>query len=103
MKEIFKIPADRETRLWNNYTSNTFEQLAHLGYTVEDAGLFSGQLLFIEIKNSNGTWPRQTQNGTQQTTPLSNATPKPTRYSKSKSEFFQLMFIYNFSKCLSSK
>ena len=81
MKEIFKIPADREARLWYKYTSNTFEQLACLDNTVQDAGLFFGQLLFIEIKNRDGTWPRQPQNGNHQTTPLPITTPKHTRYS----------------------
>lgn len=28
MREIFGIEASAETRLWNKYTSNTYEQLA---------------------------------------------------------------------------
>merc|ERR1719151_593458 len=59
MKEMFGIPALEETRLWNKYTSNTYEQLARLDNTVQDAGLFSGQLIIIERKNEDGSWPRQ--------------------------------------------
>ena len=78
MKELFGIPALEETRLWNKYTSNTYEQLARLDNTVQvnllptlnpfflinthylqDAGLFSGQLIIIERKNEDGSWPRQ--------------------------------------------
>ena len=35
MKELFGIPALEETRLWNKYTSNTYEQLARLDNTVQ--------------------------------------------------------------------
>merc|ERR1719300_88994 len=59
MREEFNIPSDTETRLWNKYTSNTYEQLSRLDNTVQDAGLFSGQLIIIERKNEDGNWPRQ--------------------------------------------
>merc|ERR1719283_563735 len=59
MREEFAIPESAETRLWNKYTSNTYEQLARLDNTVQDAGLFSGQLIIIERKNEDGSWPRQ--------------------------------------------
>merc|ERR1719283_358394 len=59
MREEFAIPESAETRLWNKYTSNTYEQLNRLDNTVQDAGLFSGQLIIIEQKNEDGTWPRQ--------------------------------------------
>ena len=55
----FNIPSGAETRLWNKYTSNTYEQLTRLDHTVQDTGLFSGQLIIIEIQNEDGTWPRQ--------------------------------------------
>jgi len=59
MRQEFGIPETAETRLWNKYTSNTYEQLSRLDNTVQDAGLFSGQLIIIEQKNEDGTWPRQ--------------------------------------------
>ena len=43
MREEFNIATEADTRLWNKYTSNTYEQLARLDNTVQDAGLFSGQ------------------------------------------------------------
>ena len=42
MREEFNIATEADTRLWNKYTSNTYEQLARLDNTVQDAVLFSG-------------------------------------------------------------
>ena len=47
MKELFGIPALEETRLWNKYTSNTYEQLARLDNTVQ-----VGKHLFVSRSNS---------------------------------------------------
>lgn len=44
MRTLFKIPAEKETRLWNKYMSNTYEQLNKPDSTVQDAGLFHGQV-----------------------------------------------------------
>ena len=35
MKELFGIPALEETRLWQKYTSNPYEQLTRLDNTVQ--------------------------------------------------------------------
>jgi len=59
MRQLFNIPEEEETRLWNKYTSNTYEHLSRMTDTVQDAGLFTGQLIIIERKNEDGTWPRQ--------------------------------------------
>ncbi|XP_076870484.1 ubiquitin carboxyl-terminal hydrolase 4 [Brachyhypopomus gauderio] len=59
MRSLFDIPSEKETRLWNKYMSNTYEQLNKPDSTVQDAGLFQGQVLVIERKNEDGTWPRQ--------------------------------------------
>ncbi|KAM4651595.1 ubiquitin carboxyl-terminal hydrolase 4 [Discoglossus pictus] len=61
MKNLFNIPTDKETRLWNRYMTNTYEQLTKLENTVQDAGLYQGQMLVIEQKNADGSWPRQSQ------------------------------------------
>ena len=44
MRTLFKIPAEKETRLWNKYMSNTYEQMNKPDSTVQDAGLFHGQV-----------------------------------------------------------
>ncbi|NWX74919.1 UBP4 hydrolase, partial [Alca torda] len=59
MRKLFNIPAEKETRLWNRYTSNTYEQLSKLDSTVQDAGLYQGQVVLIEVKNEDGMWPGQ--------------------------------------------
>ncbi|XP_075289205.1 ubiquitin carboxyl-terminal hydrolase 4 isoform X2 [Opisthocomus hoazin] len=59
MRKLFNIPAEKETRLWNRYMSNTYEQLSKLDSTVQDAGLYQGQVVLIEVKKEDGTWPGQ--------------------------------------------
>ncbi|KAM9313396.1 ubiquitin carboxyl-terminal hydrolase 15 isoform 2-T2 [Gastrophryne carolinensis] len=58
MRKIFNIPDEKETRLWNKYMSNTFEPLNKPESTIQDAGLYQGQMLVIEQKNQDGQWPR---------------------------------------------
>ncbi|XP_056604877.1 ubiquitin carboxyl-terminal hydrolase 15-like isoform X2 [Triplophysa dalaica] len=58
MRKLFSIPDQKETRLWNKYMSNTFEPLNKPDSTIQDAGLYQGQVLVIEQKNENGSWPR---------------------------------------------
>uniref|UniRef100_A0AAY4DWW5 Ubiquitin carboxyl-terminal hydrolase n=1 Tax=Denticeps clupeoides TaxID=299321 RepID=A0AAY4DWW5_9TELE len=53
MRTLFNIPKEKETRLWNKYMSNTYEQLSKLDSTVQDAGLFQGQVNFILIFRSS--------------------------------------------------
>ncbi|XP_055563521.1 ubiquitin carboxyl-terminal hydrolase 4 isoform X5 [Falco biarmicus] len=59
MRKLFNIPAEKETRLWNRYMSNMYEQLSKLDSTVQDAGLYQGQVVLIEVKNEDGTCPGQ--------------------------------------------
>ncbi|KAJ8245506.1 hypothetical protein GJAV_G00271450 [Gymnothorax javanicus] len=58
MRQLFSIPNEKETRLWNKYMSSTFEPLTKPDSTIQDAGLYQGQVLVIEQKNEDGTWPR---------------------------------------------
>ena len=58
MKKLFNIPDNKETRLWNKFVSNTFEHLGKRDLSVQDAGLYQGQLLVIEPRNDDGSWPR---------------------------------------------
>nr|XP_021498541.1 ubiquitin carboxyl-terminal hydrolase 15-like isoform X2 [Meriones unguiculatus] len=58
IRKIFNIPDEKEARLWNKYMSNTFEPLNKPDSTIQDAGLYQGQVLVIEQKNEDGTWPR---------------------------------------------
>uniref|UniRef100_A0A673HWN3 Ubiquitin carboxyl-terminal hydrolase n=1 Tax=Sinocyclocheilus rhinocerous TaxID=307959 RepID=A0A673HWN3_9TELE len=77
MRSLFDIPSEKETRLWNKYMSNTYEQLNKLDSTVQDAGLFQGQVLVIEKKNEDGTWPRQTCHSKSSTSTSRNYTTSP--------------------------
>ena len=40
MREIFDIPESVETRLWNKYTSNTYEQLGKMDISVQVTNFF---------------------------------------------------------------
>uniref|UniRef100_A0A672QAW0 Ubiquitin carboxyl-terminal hydrolase n=1 Tax=Sinocyclocheilus grahami TaxID=75366 RepID=A0A672QAW0_SINGR len=77
MRSLFDIPSEKETRLWNKYMSNTYEQLNKLDSTVQDAGLFQGQVLVIEKKNEDDTWPRQTCHSKSSTSTSRNYTTSP--------------------------
>lgn len=44
MKKVFNIGESTETRLWNKYMSNSCELLANMEQTVQDAGLYPGQV-----------------------------------------------------------
>ncbi|XP_030633163.1 ubiquitin carboxyl-terminal hydrolase 4 [Chanos chanos] len=77
MRCLFDIPSEKETRLWNKYMSNTYEQLNKPDSTVQDAGLFQGQVLVIERKNEDGTWPRQASLPKSSTTTSRNFTTSP--------------------------
>ena len=50
MKKQFNISEDRETRLWNKYMSNTYEHLSKKENTVQDAGLYQGQVKTLSEK-----------------------------------------------------
>lgn len=45
IRKIFNIPGEKETRLWNKYMSNTFEPLNKPDSTIQDAGLYQGQVI----------------------------------------------------------
>ena len=44
MKKTFNIPEDTETRVWNKYMSNSCELLNNMEHTVQEAGLYQGQV-----------------------------------------------------------
>jgi len=44
MRKLFSIPDEKATRLWNRYMSNTFEPLNKPDSTIQDAGLYQGQV-----------------------------------------------------------
>ena len=44
MKKVFNMSEDTDTRLWNKYMTNSCELLANLEQTVQDAGLYQGQV-----------------------------------------------------------
>lgn len=57
MHKIFNIPGGKKTRLWTKYMSNRYECLSNPGSSIQDAGLFHGQVVLIEQINKDGTWP----------------------------------------------
>lgn len=67
MREVFSIDDNTEVRLWNKYMSNMYEQLesgSKGNTTVQEAGLSQGQMIVVERKNEDGTWPRKTPSKT---------------------------------------
>uniref|UniRef100_A0A8C1XKI8 Ubiquitin carboxyl-terminal hydrolase 15 n=1 Tax=Cyprinus carpio TaxID=7962 RepID=A0A8C1XKI8_CYPCA len=52
MRKLFSIPDEKETRLWNRYMSNTFEPLNKPDSTIQDAGLYQGQVRGTPVHHS---------------------------------------------------
>uniref|UniRef100_A0A8C6PAF3 Ubiquitin carboxyl-terminal hydrolase n=1 Tax=Nothobranchius furzeri TaxID=105023 RepID=A0A8C6PAF3_NOTFU len=62
MRKLFNIPSEKETRLWNKYMSNTYEQLNKPDSTVQDAGLFQGQVVLVIPMTLKNTDPLKQSN-----------------------------------------
>ncbi|KAL7876000.1 hypothetical protein AOLI_G00109630 [Acnodon oligacanthus] len=73
MRNLFGIPDEKVTRLWCKYMSNTLEPLNQpVRVTVNEAGFYQGQVLIIEQKNEDGTWPGVAGTNTSPRTNLKN-------------------------------
>ena len=59
MRQTFHISSKKGVRLWNRYMTNTYEHLSKPDNTIQDVGLYPGQVIIIEEQNDDGTWPRQ--------------------------------------------
>ena len=44
MRRVFNTAEEVETRVWTKYMSNTYELLSNLEHTIQDAGLYQGQV-----------------------------------------------------------
>ena len=58
MKDVFDIPEEAECRLWNRCVSTSLELLKNDEESLQEAGLYSGQTILIELKGADGVWPR---------------------------------------------
>lgn len=47
MRQQFSIPGDKEVRLWNRYVSNTYEPLSKKDASLQDSGLYPGQVKVV--------------------------------------------------------
>ncbi|XP_019504868.1 PREDICTED: ubiquitin carboxyl-terminal hydrolase 11 isoform X1 [Hipposideros armiger] len=56
-REKFLVRPEKETRLWVKNSQGSFERLCNTRVTVLDAALKSGQLVVMETRNKDGTWP----------------------------------------------
>ena len=44
MRKAFNVTEEAETRVWTKFMSNTYELVSNLEYTIQDAGLYQGQV-----------------------------------------------------------
>ena len=58
MREKFCISDEVEVRLWIKFLTNTYEPLNKREQTLEQAGLYNDQIVIIETRNKDGSWPR---------------------------------------------
>ncbi|XP_005145911.2 ubiquitin carboxyl-terminal hydrolase 4-like [Melopsittacus undulatus] len=57
IRKVFNIPDAKAARLWCRYGPHTYGRLKKLDKTVQDVGLRQGQIVVIEVKSEDGTWP----------------------------------------------
>uniref|UniRef100_A0A8D0BDS9 Ubiquitin carboxyl-terminal hydrolase n=1 Tax=Salvator merianae TaxID=96440 RepID=A0A8D0BDS9_SALMN len=53
----FSVPAEDETRLWLKNSDGSCERIRNVQMTVLDACLSSGQVVIMETRSKDGTWP----------------------------------------------
>uniref|UniRef100_A0A670Z0G8 Ubiquitin carboxyl-terminal hydrolase n=1 Tax=Pseudonaja textilis TaxID=8673 RepID=A0A670Z0G8_PSETE len=53
----FSVPTEDESRLWVKNADGSYERLRNLQMTVLDACLSSGQIVIMETRSKDGTWP----------------------------------------------
>nr|XP_032623148.1 ubiquitin carboxyl-terminal hydrolase 11 [Chelonoidis abingdonii] len=53
----FEVPPEDETRLWVKNSDGSCERLRNVHMTVLDACLSTGQVVIMETRNKDGTWP----------------------------------------------
>ncbi|XP_066212303.1 ubiquitin carboxyl-terminal hydrolase 11 isoform X1 [Saccopteryx leptura] len=56
-REQFLVSPQEEARLWVRNAEGTFERFCNTRVTVLDAALKSGQLVVMETRSKDGTWP----------------------------------------------
>lgn len=56
-REHFLVSPQEETRLWIKNAEGSFERLCNTRVTVLDAALKTGQVVIMETRNKDGTWP----------------------------------------------
>ena len=59
MRRIFHVDDNVEVHLLIQNSSSTYEPVPVLSKTIEDAGLACSQILALETRNADGSWPRQ--------------------------------------------
>ncbi|XP_065845579.1 ubiquitin carboxyl-terminal hydrolase 15-like isoform X2 [Oscarella lobularis] len=60
-RKALDVDSDKEVRVWSRYMSSFSERLDKYEDTLQDHGIYSGQALVFELKNDDGTWPKQTE------------------------------------------
>lgn len=59
MRSIFHTSQDKQIRLWLSYGSTGYQVLNNKwDSTLQDASLYSGQVIVIEFQNDDGTYNR---------------------------------------------
>ncbi|KAH3786826.1 hypothetical protein DPMN_164938 [Dreissena polymorpha] len=64
IRRQFNINEDKEVRIWNRYMTNMYEPLNKKKNTLQDAGLYSGQIVVIEQRNDDDMLSRCRHDGT---------------------------------------
>ena len=56
MRELFNVPKETVCRVWHKYMSSTYEELSKPEQTLQDAGLYAGQVSQGWKEGVEGRW-----------------------------------------------
>ena len=54
LRQVFSVSEDVECRVWHRYVTNTYELLSNSSKTLQEAGLYNGQVLGYEVGKCMG-------------------------------------------------
>eukprot|EP00117_Sycon_ciliatum_P009276 scpid28370/ scgid11633/ Ubiquitin carboxyl-terminal hydrolase 4; Deubiquitinating enzyme 4; Ubiquitin thioesterase 4; Ubiquitin-specific-processing protease 4 len=57
MKEVFDIDSDTDCRVWNQCTTSPNDLLTKMTENLMDSSLYDDQVIIVETRNADGSWP----------------------------------------------
>jgi len=63
LRKIYEVKDDTKCRVWHRYLTNSYELLSDPSQTLQDAGLYSGQVIYIDVALPAWVWSWEWSSG----------------------------------------